>query len=109
MYGRGLGAAGWTPASSYGLGVLGDSSGLTPWRRISFSACRFTAACCPMASRFTLSAHVGQIELVSTSRIPHSIHIFGFSAIHLSFMLVCEVVAGHGTGVKGTCFALDRS
>src|SRR5712691_2516838 len=54
-----------------------------------------------MASRFTLSAHVGHIELVSTSRIPHSIHIFGLSAIHRSFMLICEVVAGYGTGVKG--------
>jgi hypothetical protein len=60
-----------------------------------------------MASRFTLSEHVGHIELVSTSRIPHSMHIFGLSAIHLSFMLLCEVVAGHGTGVKGAGFALD--
>ena len=36
--------------------------GLTPGAGSAFSACRFTAACCPMASRFTLSAQVGQIE-----------------------------------------------
>ena len=89
-------------AITYGFGVLGDVSGLTPWRRISFSACRFTAACCPMASRFTLSAQVGQIELVSTSRIPHNMHIFGLSAIHPSFIVVCEVVTGSGPGVKDT-------
>ena len=77
--GRGNNAAG------YGFEGLVDDSGLTPWRRISFSACRFKVDCCPMASRFTLSAHVGQIELVSTSRIPQIMHIFGLSAIHVSF------------------------
>ena len=72
-------------ASGYGFEVLVGDSGLTPWRRISFSACRFRVDCCPMASRFTLSAHVGQIELVSTSRIPQIMHTFGLSAIHVSF------------------------
>src|SRR5215831_2665437 len=71
--------------TSYGLVGLGDASGLTPWRLISFSACRFRVVCCPIASRFTLSAHAGQIELVSTSRIPQIMHIFAFSAIHVSF------------------------
>ena len=72
-------------AAGYGFEGLVDDSGLTPWRRISFSACRFRVDCCPMASRFTLSAHMGQIELVSTSRIPQIMHIFGLSAIHVSF------------------------
>src|SRR5690242_6003563 len=56
-----------------------------------------------MASRFTFSAHTGHIELVSTSRIPHNMHIFGLSAIHCSFIVVCEVVTGYGTDVKNTC------
>ena len=94
--------------SGYGLVVLGDDSGLTPWRRISFSAWRFRLDCCPMASRFTPSAHVGQIELVSTSRIPHSMHIFGFSAIHVSFPSLRKVVPGQRCGVKAARFGLDR-
>jgi hypothetical protein len=61
-----------------------------------------------MASRFTLSAQVGQIEPVSTSRIPQIIHIFGLSAIHVSFTLIWVVVAGQGSGVKGHGFVLDR-
>ena len=88
----------------YGLGVLGEEAGVTPWRRISCSAWRFTAACCPMASRFMLSAQVGQIEPVSTSRIPQIIHIFGLSAIHVSFTLTWIVVAGQCASVKGHGF-----